>query len=207
MNNIYLNVPYSDRKIVKELGGCWDAKIKKWYCPEDNELCSLYDIYKEIKIIGEDREYGSNKLYIYMIPKTTYFKNVRSLFTEGDWNLIRHHIYERVNNKCECCGKKRMKYLDAHERWEFDEEKGTQKLVRIIALCRLCHSATHYGHSKRTKNMDKINSHIKKVNNYSDEELKEHIEDSYKIWKERNKTKWNLDLSLLINSGFNLKEL
>ena len=118
-----------------------------------------------------------------------------------------NYIYERVNNKCECCGKKRMKYLDAHERWEFDEEKGTQKLVRIIALCRLCHSATHYGHSKRTKNMDKINSHIKKVNNYSDEELKEHIEDSYKIWKERNKTKWNLDLSLLINSGFNLKEL
>ena len=207
MINVYLNVPYADRKIVKELGGCWDAKIKKWYCLEDNELCSLYDIYKEIEIIGEDRNYGSNTLYIDMIPKTTYFKNVRSLFTDCDWNLIRHHIYERVNNKCECCGKKRMKYLDAHERWEFDEEKQIQKLVRIIALCKLCHSATHYGHSRRTKNIEKINSHIKKINNYNDDELKTHIDNSYKIWKERNKIKWKLDFSILINSGFKIREL
>ena len=207
MINVYLNVPYNDRKIVKEYGGCWDIKKKRWYCQEDNELCSLYDVYKEIEIIGEDRNYGSNRLYIDMIPKTTYFKNVRSLFTDEDWNLIRHHIYERVDNRCECCGKKRMKYLDAHERWEFDEEKKTQKLVRIIALCKLCHSATHYGYSKRTKNIEKINNHIKKINKYTDEELKEHIENSYKIWKDRNKIKWNLDFSILTNSGFKLKQL
>ena len=140
-----------------------------------------------------------------MIPKTTYFKNVRSLFTDSDWNLIRHHIYERVNYKCECCGKKRMKYLDAHERWEYDEETKTQKLIRIIALCRLCHAATHYGHSKRTKNIDKINNHIKKINNYTEEELKEHIDKSYDIWKNRNKIKWILDFSILLNSGFNIK--
>lgn len=205
MSNVYLNIPYSDRKIVKTLGGKWDPKNKKWYCEEDNELCSLYEVYKEINIIGEDRDYGSNKLYIDMIPKTTYFKNVRSLFNDSDWNLIRHHIYERVNYKCECCGKKKMKYLDAHERWEFNEETQTQKLVRIIALCKLCHSATHYGHSKRTKNIEKINNHIKKINNYNDEELKEHINNSYALWKERNKIKWNLDFSILINSGFTIK--
>jgi len=205
MSNVYLNIPYSDRKIVKTLGGKWDPKNKKWYCEEDNELCSLYEIYKEINIIGEDRDYGSNKLYIDMIPKTTYFKNVRSLFNDSDWNLIRHHIYERVNYKCECCGKKKMKYLDAHERWEFNEETQTQKLVRIIALCKLCHAATHYGHSKRTKNIEKINNHIKKINNYNDEELQEHINNSYALWKERNKIKWNLDFSILINSGFTIK--
>ncbi len=205
MSNVYLNIPYSDRKIVKTLGGKWDPKNKKWYCEEDNELCSLYEIYKEINIIGEDRDYGSNKLYIDMIPKTTYFKNVRSLFNDSDWNLIRHHIYERVNYKCECCGKKKMKYLDAHERWEFNEETQTQKLVRIIALCKLCHAATHYGHSKRTKNIEKINNHIKKINKYNDEELQEHINNSYALWKERNKIKWNLDFSILINSGFTIK--
>ena len=205
MSNVYLNIPYSDRKIVKTLGGKWDPKNKKWYCEEDNELCSLYEVYKEINIIGEDRDYGSNKLYIDMIPKTTYFKNVRSLFNDSDWNLIRHHIYERVNYKCECCGKKKMKYLDAHERWEFNEETQTQKLVRIIALCKLCHAATHYGHSKRTKNIEKINNHIKKINNYNDEELQEHINSSYALWKERNKIKWNLDFSILINSGFTIK--
>jgi hypothetical protein len=205
---IYLNIPYNDRKIAKNLGGKWDAKSKKWYCEdENNELCSLYDIYKsDITIVGEDRDFGSNKLYIDMIPKTSYFNNVRSIFNECDWNLIRHYIYERVNNRCECCGRKRSKYLEAHERWEFNEETKTQKLVRIIALCKLCHSATHYGHSKRRKNMDNINMHIKKINNFTDEELQTHIKDAYKTWNERNKIKWELDFSIITNSGFEIKK-
>lgn len=202
---IYLNIPYKERNIAKNLGAEWDEINKKWFCEEDNELCSLYDVYKEnIEIKGEDREYGGKKLYIDMIPKTTYFKNVRSLFSENDWNLIRHHIYSRCDYKCECCNKKKNRYLEAHERWLFDETTQTQKLVRIIALCKLCHSATHYGHSKRTKNMDKINNHIKKINNYNEDELKEHIKDGYDIWKSRNKIKWNLDFSILTNSGFDL---
>lgn len=202
---IYLNIPYKERNIARNLGAEWDKVNKKWFCEEDNELCSLYDVYKEnIEIKGEDREYGGNKLYIDMIPKTTYFKNVRSLFSENDWNLIRHHIYSRCDYRCECCNKKKNRYLEAHERWLFDETTQTQKLIRIIALCKLCHSATHYGHSKRTKNMDKINMHIKKINNYNDEELKNHIKESYDIWKSRNNIKWNLDFSILTNSGFNL---
>ena len=202
---IYLNIPYKERNIARSLGAEWDKINKRWFCEEDNELCSLYDIYKEnIEIKDEDREYGGNKLYIDMIPKTTYFKNVRSLFGENDWNLIRHHIYSRCDYRCECCNKKKNRYLEAHERWLFDETTQTQKLIRIIALCKLCHSATHYGHSKRTKNMDKINMHIKKINNYNDEELKNHIKESYDIWKSRNNIKWNLDFSILTNSGFNL---
>lgn len=202
---IYLNIPYRERNIAKNLGAVWDSKNKRWFCEEDNELCSLYDSYKEdIEIKGEDRTFGGNNLYIDMIPKTTYFKNVRSLFSENDWNLIRHHIYSRCDYRCECCNKKKNKYLEAHERWVFDETTQTQKLIRIIALCKLCHSATHYGHSKRSKNIDRINNHIKKINNYNDEELKNHIKESYDLWKNRNKIKWNLDFSILLNSGFNL---
>ena len=203
---IYLNIPYSDRKKAKSMGALWDTKAKKWYCEEDNQLCSMYDVYKtDITIIGEDRTFGGNKLYIDMIPKTTYFKNVRSIFNDCDWNLIRHHIYERANNRCECCGRKRNKYLDAHERWEFNEETQTQKLVRIIALCKLCHSATHYGHSKRRKNIDNIDNHIKKINNFTDEELENHIKTAYELWTKRNKIKWNLDFSIITNSGFKIK--
>ena len=202
--NIYLNVPYKERKTVKILGGKWDKILKRWYCEEDNELCSLYEIYKDIEIIGEDRNYGSNKLFIDMIPKTSYFKNVRNLFTDTDWNLIRHHIYERVEYKCECCGKKKNKYLEAHERWDFNFETNTQKLVRIIALCKMCHASTHYGHSKRTKNIDKINEHIKKINNFDDKQLDEHIKEAYDIWKKRNKINWKLDFSIITDSGFSI---
>ena len=204
---IYLNIPYSDKKIAKQYGGVWDKDSKKWFCEnKDNELCKLYEPYKNIEIIGEDRTYGENNLFIDMIPKTSYFKNVRSIFSNSDWNLIRHHIYERVSYKCECCGSRRFKYLEAHERWDFNFETKKQKLMRIIALCKLCHSATHYGHSlKKTKNILKLNEHIKKIKKIDDEELEEHINESFKIWKMRNKIKWELDLSIITNSGFVIK--
>lgn len=200
---IYLNIPYSEKKVAKEYGAIWDKDCKRWFCEdESNELCKLYDIYKEIDIIGEDRSYGGSELFIDMIPKTSYFKNVRSIFTESDWNLIRHHIYERTGHKCECCGAKRFKYLEAHERWIFDFETKTQKLIRIIALCRLCHQATHYGHSKVTKEISKINAHLMKVRGINEEELKLHIKEAFEIWEKRNTVKWIIDTSIISDSGF-----
>lgn len=203
---IYLNIPYKDRKIAKEYGAIWDKDNKRWFCDNnENQLCKLYDEYKQITIIGEDRTFGGKDLYIDMIPKTSYFKNVRSIFSDSDWNLIRHHIYERASHKCECCGIKRFKYLEAHERWIYDYETNTQKLIRIIALCRMCHNSTHYGHSKQTKEMAKIHEHLKKVKKINDEELINHINDAYKQWEERNKIKWVIDTSIITNSGFIVK--
>ena len=204
---IYLNIPYQDKEIAKEYGAIWDKDCKKWFCEdESNELCNLYERFKDITIIGEDRDYGGKELFIDMIPKTSYFKNVRSIFSEGDWNLIRKHIYERTGNRCECCGIKRSRYLEAHERWVFDFETKTQKLIRIIALCRLCHQATHYGHSKQTKEMTKIHEHLKKVRKMNDEALRTHIKEAYKIWEERNKIQWTIDTSIITNSGFIVKK-
>ncbi len=55
--------------------------------------------------------------------------------------------------------------------------------------------------------MDKINIHIKKINNFNDEELTEHIKNAYEIWNNRNKIKWILDFSIITNSGFEIKNL
>jgi len=204
---IYLNIPYKEKKTAKEYGAIWDKDIKRWFCEnENNELCNIYEKYKEISIVGEDRSFGGDELYIDMIPKTSYFKNVRSLFNDTDWNLIRHHIYERSSHRCECCGVKRFKYLDAHERWIYDYETKTQKLIRIIALCRLCHQATHFGHSKKTKNIDKIKEHLKKVKKINDMDLENHIKEAYNIWNNRNKIEWIIDTSIISNSGFEIKK-
>jgi len=202
---VYLNIPYSDRKIAKEYGAIWDKDCKKWYCEEENELCKLYEKFRKIEIIGEDRTFGGSELYIDMIPKTSYFKNVRSIFKESDWNIIRNYIYERAGYCCECCGIRRNRYLEAHERWVYDYETGNQKLIRIIALCRLCHQATHYGHSKMRKDIDKIHRHIKKVKKIDDDKLNNHIKEAYDIWKDRNKIKWTIDTSIITDSGFEIK--
>jgi hypothetical protein len=202
---IYLNIHYSDRKKAKNLGALWCSKNKKWYCDDDNkEILEIFKEYKEIEIVGEDRNFGSNELYVDLIPKTTYYKNVRSIFTKEDWNIIRHHIYKRVNYKCECCGCYRNKYLEAHERWSYNEETKIQKLERIIALCKLCHKSVHYGHSK--KDIIKINEHLKKIKKINDEELKIHIKEAKELRNKRNKINWELDCSIISNSGFEIKK-
>jgi len=210
MIKIFLNIHYNDRKKAKEFGCIWDRKEKKWYCEDNNEkyeeILNLFEKYKteEIELIGEDRNFGGNNLYIDLIPKTSYFKNVRSIFSKEDWNIIRHHIYKRVFNKCECCGCYRNKFLEAHERWSYNEETKIQKLERIIALCKMCHKSVHYGHSKFNNDITKINDHIKKIKKINDEELKEHIKDTKELWKKRNKITWILDLSIIENSGFSI---
>jgi hypothetical protein len=58
---------------------------------------------ENITLIGEDRTYGDNLLYIDMIPNTMWYNNVRTCVRAGSWDKIRKHVYERVNHKCECC--------------------------------------------------------------------------------------------------------
>lgn len=65
------------------------------------------DDFKEINneniLIGEDREFNGNDLFIDLIPKSCWFSNVRTSVVKKDWDRLRKHIYDRVNNKCEIC--------------------------------------------------------------------------------------------------------
>ena len=154
----------------------------------------------ELDLLGEDRTYGGNLLYIDMIPKVCWFKNIRNCINPRDWNLLRKKIYKRVDYKCECCGFDALKYnksLEAHERWEFDYNTNTQKLKRIIALCKYCHLATHLGFSKKINMYSVIKNHLKKIRNFDDIELDKHIKEAYNICNYKNKFFWKLDLSIL----------
>lgn len=39
---VYLNVPYDDKEIVKSHGGRWDAKCKTWFTYKGNEELKKY---------------------------------------------------------------------------------------------------------------------------------------------------------------------
>lgn len=73
-----------------------------------------------------------------------------SCIAPGDWSRLRHLVATRVDYRCECCGVQcsrtsgdGLPRLDAHERWRY--QYGTQKLMRIVALCEPCHEATNMG--------------------------------------------------------------
>lgn len=108
MTKTYFVISYDDKNHAKALGAWWDGNKKLWYAPNEKvkeKLKQFYTEFRELKeLIGEDREYGGNDLYVDMIPSTSFYKNVRSMIYKGDWSVVGKYIFQRVNQRCECCG-------------------------------------------------------------------------------------------------------
>ena len=161
------------------------------------------------ELVGEDRNFGGNYLFVDLIPKSCWFTNVRSCICSSDWDKLRHYIYERVNYTCECCLTNTKEntmngYLEAHERWEYDDVNKIQRLKRIVALCHQCHQSTHIGLATIKGKKAEATTHLQKVRNFTNIETNLHIKNAFSIWSERNKCNWNLDLSLIENNNIKL---
>jgi hypothetical protein len=155
-------------------------------------------------LTGEDRTYGGNELFVDLIPKTCWFTNVRSCVATTDWDRLRNHIYSRVNNKCECCNSDEN--IEAHERWDYDDKKLIQKLVRLVALCKKCHEATHMGLARVIGKGEKAKLHLKNVRQFTDKQCIKHIDNAFNKWRKRSEKNWDLDLSLLTSNGIKLQK-
>lgn len=157
--------------------------------------------------IGENRNFGNNELYVDMIPSSCWFTNVRYCVKKEDWDKIRKNVYMRVGFRCECCFIDCIKNkipIEAHERWDYDYLTLTQKLVRLIGLCKLCHQSTHLGFATINGNGETAIKHLQKVRNFTEEEVKEHIDMATAIWNERNQYEWKLNLDLITLNGFEI---
>ena len=174
--------------------------------PNLDELQEKWKINTEPVILtGEDRSYGGNELFIDLIPRTCWFTNVRYCTDIRDWDRLRDCVYSRVNNTCECCHNK-TNDIEAHERWHYDNDTKTQKLVRLVALCKMCHTSTHIGLAGIKGKGSEALEHLKKVRNFTNEEAIEHKKQAFQVWNERNTIEWNLDLSLLTHNGIKLTQ-
>lgn len=239
MQPIYLNVPYERKSEAKELGAKFDWDRLLWYANEGNidELQRKFKIYEPLNnIVGENRGFGGSELYVDMIPSQSWFRNLRTcLVNKDDWNIVRKHVFERVNYTCECCGlwckdskiydaedyvkptqymhestvRELQKWnniqLEAHERWSFDDSKKVQKLERIIALCHRCHTVTHWGLAGIRGLHEEAEDHLMKVNKYTQDQCSKHITERTEFWRSL-KEDYKLDLSIIRNSGFDIVE-
>lgn len=106
---------------------------------------------QEHQFISEDRNFGNSTLYVDLVPSSCWFTNIRYCVRPKDWNKIRKIVYSRANYTCEYCKINCIENkipIEEHERWNFDYSTMTQKLVRLIGLCKDYHLTTHYGFSR-----------------------------------------------------------
>lgn len=212
----YISVSFKDKDDAKMLGAKWDPTKKQWYIPTNissTNKIKLQEKYSQvntepiIELLGEDRTFGGNELFVDLVPSTCWFTNVRYCIHPCDWDRVRRFVYKRVNYVCECCGiNARMNNirLDAHERWSYDIDTHTQKLVRLVALCAACHQSTHYGLAGIRGKSKEAFSHLQSTRHFTEEECRMHIINATEVWRNRSNIEWNLDLSLIENNNIRL---
>ncbi len=157
---------------------------------------------------GEDRSFGGNGLFVDLVPQSCWFTNVRSCVTKDSWDRIRKAVYGRAGYRCEVCGAARdsasKRWIEAHERWQFDDTLRIQKLVRLVALCSDCHTVTHFGLAKVWGVDKKAFQHLVKVTGMTEREANDHIREAFRVWEERSKYEYSLDLRILTDSEVEL---
>jgi hypothetical protein len=82
------------------------------------------------------------------IPRPMHGLNPRTIKGQEWWDIQRQAAYERTNFHCLACGvhKSKAKYhqwLEAHEDYLIDYQKGRMRLLSINALCHSCHMFIH----------------------------------------------------------------
>lgn len=141
------------------------------------------------------------KLEIEMVPHSMWNKNLRSMLTKKQWDIVRKKSYELADGKCEICMTP-VKLLHCHEVWKFDDELGIQFLDGLEAICNKCHMCHHIGfaitqHYKGNADFESVKRHFLMVNNISEAFFNDILLKEVDIWVERSKKEWEIDIGFL----------
>lgn len=154
------------------------------------------------------------KLKMDLVPKTTWYNNLRKVLPKSEWDRIRKEVYAKSDYKCKICGDSGK--LNCDEMWEFDDNNNIQKLKGLQAVCDNCHNIKHIGFVNvqissgiwPESKLDDLANHFMKVNNVTRREFNQHVNEAFKIWRERSNKKWTIDFGNykdLINKNPTLK--
>ncbi len=137
------------------------------------------------------------KLNFELVPDSCWYSNLRSILSPAQWDVVRKEAYARANGRCMICGAKTSR-LEAHERWEYDEEKRIQKLSDVVAVCRACHEVIHIGRTQLMGGEERAAEHFMKVNGCTYAEYRKALGEANTAHTRRNQVpEWSLDLSYL----------
>lgn len=143
------------------------------------------------------------KFGVELIPRNTWGSNLRTLLRGATWNRLRKDCYEKAGHVCEVCGHSgleqgRKHAVEAHERWEYDDDTLTQKYKGLIALCPRHHEVAHLGRALATGKGGRALQLLAITNDWSMEEAFRHANEAMMLHEIRSlRGEWTLDLQEL----------
>lgn len=207
---VWLDVPFAEKDAAKEQGARWDPDARRWYAPApDVPGLARWAPQPDLPEVlpGEDRSFGAG-LFVDLVPRSCWFTNVRSCVAKKDWERLHRLVVDRAGRCCEACGRSEnreaKRWLEAHERWDYDDVRQVQALKRIVSLCTDCHTTTHFGLARIKGKADQALAHLRSVTGMSEVEAEDHISEAFDVWQRRSRRSWTLDLTILTNAGIAL---
>lgn len=138
------------------------------------------------------------KLSISLVPRTSWFTNLRSILPPKKWDELRKSVYLRANYRCEICqGQGSRHPVECHEKWAYNEETKIQRLTGLIALCPACHEVVHIGLAQLRGRYQQALHHLAKVNDWSLEKAERYVQLKFEVWQRRSESEWTVDVSWL----------
>jgi hypothetical protein len=135
------------------------------------------------------------KIEIELIPAPNWGLSGANILSKYDWSRVRKAVINRAKNECEICGISGI--LECHEVFTYDDINCVQKLTKIRALCKLCHSAKHPNRIKDAEYKAKVSKHFQAINKIDTQQNKDYSLMVNRLWKERSQKDWIVDLSVL----------
>jgi hypothetical protein len=84
------------------------------------------------------------------IPKPLHGLNPRTIKGQSWWDSQRKKAYAKYDYRCWACGVHKLdakihRWLEGHEYYDIDYDKGRSLFIDVVALCPACHSFIHNG--------------------------------------------------------------
>ncbi len=153
--------------------------------------------------------YEKRKLSFQLVPSTSWYSNVRSIFPAA-WNQISKEV--RKEGRCEICGTQTdISRLEAHEVWAYDDNTHVQTLSRIVSVCKACHTTMHIGLAQVKGFYEEAMEQYVKVNGVSPETADKEVDQAFAVWMNRSQHDWEIDKEqvrqqIFSQTGISIKE-
>ena len=156
-----------------------------------DKKCLNADFTERIYNVTSDNE----KLSVELIPAPLWNYNLRRFLSASEWRQLSKDVRIRKNYVCDVCGKdmsSQKRNCHAHEVWGYNDKEQIQYLKKIACLCDKCHMVKHIGKANADGHYREAFNFYKCMNNYTEEDARDKIQEAYKLWVERNNHDWKL---------------
>jgi hypothetical protein len=141
------------------------------------------------------------RLAIERIPSGQSNRNLRFALLHEDWRRLSRRVVSEAKGVSQTCGTHAAK-LECHESWSFDDRRKIQSLAGLLAICRLCHLATHIGQADWLGvEYDEPEEHLARVNGWTRRVTRSKIKEALALQRKRSRLSYTVDLSYVRQFG------